>query len=135
VKTIFVDSNVFLRIFTFDDRGQHERAARLLREAAAGRVALVTGPPVLFEVAWVLRSNYRIPPERILDALSALIAHHGLKLFDSDIAVEAIALARRSGSEFADAYIATAARAGGADEIASFNRTHFERLAAKLADL
>lgn len=57
-KTVFVDSNVFLRFFTVDDAGQHERAAQLFEKAAAGKVKLVTGPPVRFEIAWTLRSAY-----------------------------------------------------------------------------
>jgi predicted nucleic acid-binding protein len=135
VKTVFVDSNVFLRFLTTDDAGQHEKAAALFRRAAAGKVALVTGPPVLFEVAWTLRGSYGLPREKILDMLSAIGAFHGLKLLDADIAAEAIALAKRKGAHFADAYIVAGALAAGADEVASFNRADFERLAAKLADL
>jgi predicted nucleic acid-binding protein len=55
-------------------------------------------------------------------------------LLDANLAAEAVALAKRSGVHFADAYIVAAALATGADEIASFNRAHFERLAAKLTD-
>ena len=135
MKTVFVDSNVFLRLLTRDDAGQHERAAALFRRAAAGKVALVAGPPVLFEVAWSLRASYDMPREKILEILSAIAAFQGLKLLDADLVAEAVALAKRSGAHFADAYIVAAALACGADEIASFNRAHFERLPAKLADL
>lgn len=135
MKTIFVDANIFLRFFTTDDRRQHRRAARLLRRAASGKIALVTGPPVLFEIAWTLRSAYRQPKEKILDALSAIAAMPGLRLLDGDVAEEAIALARRSGAEFADAYIVASARKVGAGEVATFNRKHFDLLGAELARL
>ncbi|MGD0999318.1 MAG: PIN domain-containing protein [Candidatus Brocadiia bacterium] len=134
MRTVFVDSNVFLRLFTSDDARQHEKAAALFRRAAEGKVALVTGPPVLFEVAWTLRASYDFPREKILDILSAICAFQGLRLLDANLAAEAVALAKRSGVHFADAYIVAAALATGADEIASFNRAHFERLAAKLTD-
>ena len=135
MKSVFVDSNVFLRFLTTDDAGQHEKASGLFRRAAAGKIALMTGPPVLFEVAWTLRAGYDFPREKVLDLLSAIRAFGGLKLLDADVVAEAIALARRCGADFADAYVVTAALAAGADEIASFNRAHFERLATKLADL
>ena len=48
---VLVDANVFLRYFTLDDAGQHGRAARLFGEGSQGNIDLVTGPPVLFEVA------------------------------------------------------------------------------------
>ena len=135
MKTVFVDSNVFLRFFTADDAAQHEKAARLFRQAASGKMALVTGPPVLFEVAWTLGAGYRLPREKVLDVLSAISAIPGLTLLDADIVAEAVALAHRNDADFADAYIVASALGAGADEVASFNRTHFERLAAKLAVL
>jgi predicted nucleic acid-binding protein len=132
VKTIFVDANVFLRFFTVDDRGQHEQAAELFRQAAAGKVALVTGPPVLFEIVWTLRSAYKQANPRVLDAISAIAALPGLQLTDARIVEEALVLAKASGQEFADAYIASASRQAGAEEVATFNRKHFEQLGVTL---
>jgi len=132
VKTVFVDANVFLRFFTTDDARQHDRAAELFRLAAARKVALVTGPPVLFEIAWTLRSAYDQPKATVLDVLGAIVALPGLELTDGRTAEEALSLARRSGQEFADAYIVAASRQWGADEIATFNQRHFEKLEATL---
>lgn len=135
MKTVFVDSNVFLRLFTSDDAGQHEKVVALFRRAAAGKVALLSGPPVLFEVAWTLRSSYDFPREKVLAVMAAVAAFQSLKLLDADLVAQAVALARHTNSDFADAYVVASALASGADEIASFNRAHFERLAAKLAEL
>ena len=135
MKTVFVDSNIFLRFYSTDDAGQHEKAAHLFRQAASGKVKLVAGPPVLFEVAWTLRTAYRQPRAVVLDVLSSIGAMPGLKLLDAELVAEALTLARHTNSDFADAYIVAGALAAGADEIASFNRVHFERLGAKPADL
>lgn len=135
MKTVFVDANVFLRFFTTDDAGQHDRAAGLFRLAAARKVALVTGPPVLFEIAWTLRAAYGQPRAKVLDVLAAIAALPGLELTDGAAAHEALALARKSDQEFADAYIAASSRQWGADEIATFNRKHFEALGATLHGL
>ncbi|MBU2548697.1 MAG: PIN domain-containing protein [Proteobacteria bacterium] len=131
MKKIFIDSNVFLRFFTRDDQGQHERAVDLFRKADDGLIDLVTGPPVLFEIAWTLRAAYDQSRERVLDVLSAIVTLKGLELPDAGLAEEAIRLAKSSGQEFADAYIWASARKTGA-EVAAFNKKQFQRLGAKL---
>ena len=78
MKTVFVDSNVFLRFFTIDQTGQHEKAAALFAGAAEGKIRLVTGPPVLFEIVWTLRSAYKLSKEQILDAVEAIAAFKGI---------------------------------------------------------
>jgi predicted nucleic acid-binding protein len=48
---IFVDTNVFTRLFAKDDAQQHEQAKALFLRAREGGAELVTGPPVFFELA------------------------------------------------------------------------------------
>jgi predicted nucleic acid-binding protein len=132
MRRIFVDANVFLRFFTVDDQGQHARAAGLLRDAAAGRLNLVTGPPVLFEIAWTLRSAYRQTNACVLEVIAAIIALPGLELLDARAVADALSLAQASGQEFADAYIAAAAREAELDAVATFNLRHFARLGIAL---
>lgn len=84
MKTIFVDANVFVRFFTVDDRGQHEQSVELFRQAAAGKVVLVTGPPVLFEIAWTLRSAYQQTNPKVLHVIAAIAALPGLQLTDAE---------------------------------------------------
>ncbi len=128
MKSWFIDSNVLIRFFAEDDAGQTEKAAALLQNAADGKVRLVCGPPVLFEVAWTLRSAYRVPPGRVLAALQALFALPGLEFTDASIVGEALSLSSRTGVEFADAYVAASARAEGCDGVATFNAKDFARL-------
>jgi predicted nucleic acid-binding protein len=131
---LFVDANVFLRYFTLDDAGQHHRAARLFLEASRGDIDLVTGPPVLFEVAWTLVAAYRIPREKVLDVLSRILALPGLALTDSQLVERALQLARAGNRDFADAYIAASAEASGVDAVATFNRRDLQRLGSVIYD-
>jgi predicted nucleic acid-binding protein len=131
---VFVDANVFLRYFTLDDAGQHGRAARLFGEASQGDVDLVTGPPVLFEVAWTLQAAYGIPRERVLDVLSRILAFPGLHLTDAQLVERALQLARSANRDFADAYIAASAETGGVDAVATFNRKDLQRLGSVIYD-
>ena len=54
----FVDSNVFLRFYTADDPKQQAEAQEIFLKAKAGEFELFCGPPVFFEIAWVLNSRY-----------------------------------------------------------------------------
>lgn len=135
MKTAFVDSNVFLRFFTRDDAGQHVHAENLFRKAADGGIQLVTGPPVLFEVAWTLHSSYGHDRNEVLDVLAAIVACRGLRILDADAVVAAIDLARRAGGDFADAYVAVSAHRHCAGEVATFNKADFRKLGATLSSL
>jgi predicted nucleic acid-binding protein len=135
MTSVFVDANVFLRFFTADDSCQHESAEKLFREAAAGRVSLVTGPPVLFEIAWTLRSAYGLKADRILDVLSRIVSLSGLDLADGPVVEEAISIATKSGTEFADSYILASSRRLGAGCVATFNKKDFRKMGATLQHL
>jgi len=132
MKRVFVDTNVFLRYFTGDDRQQHRQALALFQEAADGAIKLVTGPPVLFEMAWALRRAYGLGKPDVLYTLEAIAGMPGLTITDAPVVERAIKRARTSGQEFADAYIAASAEAAGADAVATFNLKDFRKLGAPL---
>lgn len=135
MTSVFVHSNLFLRLFANDDHAQCEKAARLFARAREGRVRLVSGPPVLFEIAWTLRSRYRKSGETVLDVIEAMLATPGLDLLDHDRTAAALKLARTTDMEFADAYVAVSARDGGCDALATFNRADFKKSGVALIDL
>ena len=132
MKKVFLDTNVFLRFFTRDNEGQHERAVKLFNKAKKGSIATITGPPVLFEIVWTLRTAYRQSREKTLSVIEAIVAMAGITLTDAQIVQRAVNLAKTSGQEFADAYMSALARMSGADEIATFNTKHFAKLGATL---
>jgi predicted nucleic acid-binding protein len=127
----FVDSNVFLRFVARDDAGQAGAAERLFLEAKAGEVELFCGPPVFFEMAWVLRAVYRLENTAILDILESMLSIPNLTVSDGKAVARAIALARRNSLGFADAYIAAGALEKNMG-VATFNRAHFEKTGAAL---
>lgn len=124
---VFVDTNVILRLFVNDDSVQEEYAHDLFRRAEHGEVDLITGPPVLFEMAWTMMRRYKIDKEHVLDYLEAVVSFPGMKITDKDIVTDAIALARETGTEYADSYIAVSAERAKADCVATFNEKHFAR--------
>jgi len=135
MKSIFVDANVFLRFLTMDDAGQMSKVISLFKKAEKGNIRLVTGPPVLFEIAWTLKKAYKKSSEEILDLLASLVSTSWLDMTDRDLVEEAVNIARISGQDFADAYIHVSSIKTGADSIATFNKKHFEMMGSVLMDL
>ena len=127
----FVDSNVFLRFYTADDPKQQAEAQEVFLKAKAGELVLFCGPPVFFEIAWVLNSCYKIPREEILDKLEAILAIPNLYVFDADYVKWAISLARENNQSYPDAYIAIVAQDKHIG-VMSFNKKHFAKLGVKL---
>ena len=132
---VFVDTNVFIRLFVKDDAEQHKQAKALFLRAQDGNVDLVTGHPVFFELAWVLSYTYKLANAEILDRLEAILSFGGLKIADRDLIIDAIYLARAKNSNFADSYIAASLQRLHAKEVATFNKKHFSKLGVNLYPL
>ena len=135
MKTWFVDANIFLRFLLEDDQGQHQKSVRLFEAARREECRLVTGPPVLFELAWTLRAAYKTPKARVLEILRAIFVTPGIVLTDVPLVADALTLAAATGFEFADAYIAASSRTEGCSGVATFNRKDFARLGVELAEI
>ena len=131
----FVDANVFIRLFVEDDAQQMNQAAKLFEKAQNGKIDLVTGPPVFFEVAWTLSYRYKVSRGDILDILEAVLSFPNLKVLDKGLVLSAVSLARETGSEFADSYIASTIQDSKAANIATFNKKHFVKLGTSLYPL
>ena len=129
---IFVDTNIFTRLFVKDDTGQHEQAKALFTLAQEDKVKLVTGHPVFFELAWVLSYTYKVSNSEILDRLESILSFGGLKVADRDFIAEAISLARATNGSFADSFIVASLRRLQAKEVATFDKKHFAKLGAEL---
>jgi predicted nucleic acid-binding protein len=131
MRKYFVDSNVFLRFYSKDDTEQRKKARDVLIKAQKKEIDLYCGPPVFFEVAWVLASTYGLPNGEILETLEAMLYTPNLRVLDADTARDALELAHATRQSFADSYIAVTAQKLEAG-IVSFNRKHFDKLGTNL---
>ena len=129
---VFVDSNIFLRYLLKDDEKQFLQAETWIERARRGELTLMVGPPVFFEIAWTLK-RCKFQKEDIITALASLLATPNLIVSDREIAMEAVEMARETGIEFSDCYVAASARRGGVDCIVTFNQRHFVDLPVRLA--
>ena len=135
MKKVFVDTNLFMRYLTNDVPTQIDKVERLFDLAEKGKVKLVTGPPVFFEMAWTLKSFYNMSRKRIYECLYGILGLPGLEVADLDIIEEALDFYNHTSTDFNDAYIAVLSKKIGADSIATFNAKHFKNLDIKIYDL
>jgi predicted nucleic-acid-binding protein len=132
----FVDANVFIRLFAeIDNENQVNQAEQLFLKAGRGEVDLITGPPVFFEIAWVLGQRYKVENSKVLDVLEAILSYPNLRVMDKEQVMAAIGMARATDSTFSDSYIAASIHRAAADNVATFNKKHFSRLGVKLYPL
>ena len=95
MKRVFVDTNIFIRYLTNDPRDLADKVERFFDLAQQGEIWLVTGPPVLFEVAWTLKSFYKMTRERIYECLTAILGIPGLEVSDIGVMEEALELYKK----------------------------------------
>ena len=105
----FVDSNIFLRYYSHDDERQSAQAEEFFLRAKRGEIEIFCGPPVFFEVAWVLKTFYGQPNATILDTLESMLSIPNFTIFDVEYVIKAIELARKNFCGFTDSYITVVA--------------------------
>ncbi len=130
MKTYFVDTNLFIRYLTNDDPVKADRVDKLLNDAAAGKVKLVTAEMVLAEVIWVLESYYGLKNNEIGGMIKAILATPGLEVFNGPLVEEALEYYMSCNIDFIDGYIAAVMRKKGINEIFSYDRKHLSRIAS-----
>ncbi len=128
MRSCFVDTNLFIRYLTNDDPAKAERVERLLREAAAGKVRLVTAEMVIAEVVWVLESSYGLKSAEVAPLVKAILATSGLDVLGAPLVARALEHYESKGIDFIDGYIAAVMEKQGITELYSFDRKHISRI-------
>ena len=128
---IGVDTNVLIR-YLVQDGGPQARAAErfidTLTRDEPGFVSLVA----LAEVAWVLKSVYRLPKDEILPIIDGMLATEELRLQQPDQVRQAVASARNSSADFADALIGSLAAAADCEYTVTFDLAASKLVSMKL---
>ena len=128
MKGCFVDTNLFIRYLTNDDPQKADRVERLLNEAAAGKVRLVTAEMVMAEVVWVLESAYGLKAAEIAPLIRAILATPGLDVINRPLVEQALAHYETRKIDFIDGYIAAVIEKHHLEGLYSFDRKHISRL-------
>ncbi len=124
----FADTNLFLRYLTNDVPAQADAVEALLRQAAAGKLTLVTSSLVIAEIVWTLDSYYEVPRETIRDKVLAILNTPGLQVAESGLILQAIRTYVDKNVDFIDAYNAAWMSNQGLRVAYTFDHKHFARL-------
>ena len=116
---IAVDTNVLLRLYSDDEPIQKRAALALLTGVGAGnvRVSVV----VLAEIAWALRSVYRLPKPAIADVFLDLLSREELHIECRAAVYAAIVWFQFAKADFADCLIASLNKEAGASPTYTFD--------------
>jgi predicted nucleic-acid-binding protein len=100
---------------------QFEKARKLIkREIAAGRRVFVS-QLVLLETEWVLRSQYSLPKNLIIEAISGLLDATDVRLEDEPAIEEVLFIWKDTPADFADCLIGAKNRRLGCRATATFD--------------
>src|ERR1035437_8324686 len=102
----FVDTNLFIRYLTNEDQAKAERVELLLKDAAAGKVRLVTAEMVIAEVVWVLEASYGLKSAEVAPLIRAILATSGLDVLNAHLVARALEHYETKNIDFIDGYIA-----------------------------
>lgn len=103
-RRAFIDADLILRFLTDDVPAQADAVERLLDEAEAGRLELVTSVLVLAEVVQALEHTYRRPRPEVRDKMLAILNTPGIHVQNPDLVLQAVLWYGEGGGTFLDAY-------------------------------
>ena len=103
-KQVFVDTNILLRFLTRDDVEKAEACRMLLEQAERGEVNLVISHLVLAELAWTLKSYYRLSRQEITENLRELLNLRSIRVSQKALLLRAVQLYEQFNVDFTDAY-------------------------------
>ena len=116
-----LDTNVILRFLVRDDEEQWQIADRYINEAMLANEVCFVNNIVLCEVAWVLRTSYKLSREKLIETLEKMLKAN-LFVFENREAIEwAIGQMKSGSADFSDYLIARLNQLAGCQETASFD--------------
>jgi predicted nucleic-acid-binding protein len=107
MKPIFIDTNIFLRILTKDNKRMFDECMRLLIFIKAGKVESRTSTLVLSEIVWTLGTTYSFSKKRIADAIKSIINVPEIKVVEGHEIMLATEFFEKYSVKFIDSLIAS----------------------------
>ena len=123
----FLDTNIFLRHLRQDDPVLAPKASAIFTKIERGELSVRTSDTVIFETVFSLQRGYKVPKDRIADALLPLIELPGIVLPGKRSYRKVFALFRQGSIGFADCYHAVLMERLKCRVILSFD-TDFDRI-------
>ena len=131
MRSVVVDANVLVSFFVDRHAAQSDAADALLQQADAGEIAAIVPQFILFEVTYVLQSQYGYTGERLASLIRAIITFPGVQLIDDCPWKVVMEVWPNQLASLTDAALAAVALSNRYDAVATFDR----KLAKRLQDV
>ncbi len=128
MRSVVVDASVIVSFFVDRHPKQRDAADALLHEAEEGEIAAIIPQFVVFEVAYVLQSQYAYTGDRLATLIRDVIAFPGAQLIDDCPWKRVLEIWPDPLSGLADASIVAVATTHRYDAVATFDRKLSNRL-------
>ena len=128
---IGIDTNILARFLAQDDAEQGQRADSLLQTLSPqdpGFVSLVS----LIELAWVMRSRYRVSRSELIQNLERLLNSPELVIESQQTVAQAIARFGAAKTDFADCLIERSGHVAGCRHTVTFDENAAKTSGMKL---
>ena len=116
-----IDTNIFIRHFTYDDPELSPPATAVLARVEQGAEVVVTSPVVIFEVVLTLERQYKLPKHDVAELVLPFVRLRNLRLEHKRVFREAFELHIAHPIGFAGAYGAAYMRPLGSSEVYTFD--------------
>jgi predicted nucleic acid-binding protein len=128
VLSVVVDANVFVSFFVERNEAQHSAARALLSAAEDGDIAGIIPQSVVFEIAYVLQSQYGVTGHRLATAIHSVVTFPGMRIVDECSWKRLLEVWPHSLPGLAEAAIVAVATANRYGAVATFDRKLSNRL-------
>jgi predicted nucleic acid-binding protein len=128
MRRVLIDANVFVSFFIDRNAAQHAAARAVIQSAEDGDIVAVVSQSVVFEVAYVVQSQYGATGERLATVVRAVTSFPGTQLVDECPWKRLLEIWPADLSGLGDAILVAVAMNTRCDAVATFDR----KLANKL---
>jgi predicted nucleic acid-binding protein len=122
VRSVVAGANVFVSFFVERNKTQQDAALRLLAAAEEGEIAGVIPQSVVFEIVYVLQSQYSLTSRQAAAVVDAVTKFPGMKIVDDCPWKRVLELWPDPLSGLTDATIVALAVTNRYDAVATFDR-------------
>jgi predicted nucleic acid-binding protein len=122
VRSVVADANVFVSFFVDRNKAQQENALRLLAAAEEGEIGGVIPQSVVFEIVYVLQSQYKLTPRQLVTVVDAVTSFPGMQIVDDCPWKRILKIWPDPLSGLTDAAVVALATTNRYDAVATFDR-------------
>ena len=128
MRSVVADANVFVSFFVERNKTQQDAAQALLVAAEEGEIAGVIPQPVIFEIVYVLQSQYGLTSRQAATVVDAVTKFPGMQIVDDCPWKRVLEIWPDPLSGLTDAAIVALATTNRYDAVATFDRKLSNRL-------